>query len=236
MGVAKSFNKMLHKELTVYAAWLPVTNTFELGDYGHFEGGVFRKTGNIAKFGVNFDQASGAKASIDFTSNGARVFRMVAGTAVPSLQGIGDVEAKLSFDFSKKGSSVVKASIDVVEMQNIDQVGKQLAKHPDWEKYNRVVSALYTGEKCVIIAARDADTKVEFSGSASALAQIELGKVELKPSFQSSTKTAFKSVGETGPIGLGLFKIGWLNKVKLLGDEEEPQIQKDWGDEFEDDF
>ena len=236
MGLPECFNRTLHVQLGIYAAWLPISNTIALGDYGRFEGGVFRKTGNISEFNVDVLQAAGPATSIDFMSGGTRVRKFVAGVEVPSLQGVGDVDASLSFDFSSENSAVIKAGINVVQMENINQVGRQLARHPHWEKYYYVVSAVYIGEQCVVIATAKAGTTVEFSASASVLEQIDLGKVAVKPSLKSSSNTAFQSIGDTGPLGLRLFKINWRDKIKLLGDQEEPKISDDWGDEVEDDF
>jgi hypothetical protein len=43
MGTARDFDILLKQELNIHAAWLPVTNTFRLGDYGMFSDGVLVK-------------------------------------------------------------------------------------------------------------------------------------------------------------------------------------------------
>jgi hypothetical protein len=47
LGTARLFSSILHHEISAYAAWMPVTNTFRLGDYGVISDGVFVKMGNI---------------------------------------------------------------------------------------------------------------------------------------------------------------------------------------------
>jgi len=51
-GTAKRFSKLLHKEIDVHAAWLPISNTFRVGDYGLISDAVFATLGNIEEFGV----------------------------------------------------------------------------------------------------------------------------------------------------------------------------------------
>src|SRR5689334_20002581 len=106
MGTARKFNKILHSELDVHAAWVPVTNTFALGDYGVFSDGVFVKMGNIAEFGVTFATASGAPTRFRFRSDGVRVTKFVAGAEVPAIPQV-DLEASIRIEFSTSDSFYV---------------------------------------------------------------------------------------------------------------------------------
>jgi hypothetical protein len=49
MGTARDFDDILKRELNIHAAWLPVTNTFRLGDYGIVSDGVLVPMGNIKR-------------------------------------------------------------------------------------------------------------------------------------------------------------------------------------------
>jgi len=244
MSLAKNFSSALHSQLKIYAAWYPVANTFKVGDFGVIEGGVFRRLGDISEFDVDsFDTAPGKPAEIDFMSSGTRAIRTVAGVEVPSFQQVGEAEAKLTFDFSSANTSVIKASqLDVVEMQDIYRVSRKLAKHDDWERRFKVVWATYTGVQCVILATAEAGTKIELSAKANLLQQLELGKVEMSPSIQSSSERILKSVAKTGVVGLGLFKIGWFDKVKVLAagdgpeDGDDIKIERDLGVDLDDDL
>src|SRR5688500_8614758 len=101
----------------------------------------------------------------------------------------------------------------------------------------RVVSAVYMGDKCMILAAQEANTTVEVSGTVDVLKQVELGKVEVKPSISSSNERIFKSVGDTGVVGLRLFKLCWLfGGPKLLRPGGQVPIEDTWGAELKDDL
>lgn len=217
MGLAESFSDTLHDQLQVYAAWFPVVNTIKVGDFGLIEDGVFRSMGNISKFGIDVVTAPGQKAEMDFVSDGTTLTRFVAGAQVPKYPPVADLDAKLELEFKRENSCMIKAQLSVIEMQDIHGVAKKLKDLDDWEKNFKVVSSTYTGEKCVIIACREAGTKVSFSGKASILQQVELGKVEVAPTFESSSSACFKSVGETGVVGIRLFTFGFFGGIKVLG-------------------
>lgn len=208
MGLAEAFSDTLHNQLEVYAAWFPVVNTIKVGDFGVIEDGVFRSMGNVSKFGIDVVTATGKDADIDFVSDGTTLTRFVAGAQVPKYPPVADLDAKLELEFKRENSCMIKAKFSVVEMQDIHGVAKRLKALDDWERSFKVVSSTYTGEKCIIIACREAGTKVSFTGKASILQQVELGKVEVAPAFESSSSACFKSVGETGVVGIRLFKIG----------------------------
>jgi hypothetical protein len=240
MGIAKNFNRALHKELGIYAAWYPIANTFEVGDYGLVRKGVFRKLGNIAEYGIDLNAEKGNSASIDFLSDGTTIVRTVGGAEVPALEGVADVEAKITFDFESENASLIKASLEVLEMQNVNAVARKLADHDDWSRRFRVVSAVYTGTNSVVICSRESGTKVKVSGTLGLLKEFEAGSVKLQPTIEVTKDVAFKSIGESGPIGLSLFKLGLFKKVRFLDDDQGSEgddlvVERDWGDELEDD-
>jgi len=233
--LAKSFNKALHKELTIYAAWYPVANTIKIGDFGLIEDGIFRVLGNISEFKVDFNHAEGKPASIDFMSSGAMAVRMVGGAKVDAYPEVGDVDATLSFQFENANSCLIKCMLSVMEMGSIYQTAKQLKAHDGWERRFRVVSATYTGENSVIIVTSESGTKVDFSAKVDALKQVELGKVEAGLGIKSSKEKVFMSVGKTGVVGLKLFKLGIIGGVKVLGDEK-LAYEDEWGADLHDDL
>jgi hypothetical protein len=216
MGLAESFNAALYDNLQVYAAWFPVVNTIKIGDFGVIEDGVFRPLGNIAKFGIIPATAPGAEAEIDFVSDGTTVTKFVAGAKVDQFPPVADLDAKLELEFKRENSCLLKAKFSVLDMQDIHGVAKRLKDLEEWENHFKVVSSIYTGDKCVIVACRDAGTKVSLSAKANLLQQVELGKVEVAPSFESTNSACFKSVGATGVVGIRLFKLGFLGGLKIL--------------------
>lgn len=249
MGLPKEYNKALHKHANFYASWFPVTMPFGIGDYGIFQDGVFQKIGHLDDllddgFDAEISTAKGEPVSIDFLSEGVSSVKTVAGATVGNLPQVADVEAKLTYEFNKKNSFVVKAGeMNVERMENIREVADKLAqmrRDGNWSHRYCVVSATYTGLNCLVLLSSEAGTKVEFVASASALKQLDLGNVEFKPSVSFSSDKILRSIGKTGVLGLGLFKLSFiLGNLKLLGptdplSAEEQAIQVDLGDEIND--
>lgn len=246
MSLPNEYNKALHRHANFYAAWFPVTTPYGIGDYGLIQNGVFQKIGHLDDlradgFDVKIRTASGQPASIDFLSEGAKVIKVIAGAAVPQLPA-GQIEAKLTYEFTRANSFVVKASeLNVQRMENLREVADKLAemrRNNTWSYRYRVVSATYTGQNCLVLLSTEAGTKVEFDATASALKQLDLGNVEVRPSVTFSSDTILKSIGATGVLGLGLFALKLFGGLKLLGNGEllpaEREIEEDWGAELED--
>ncbi len=247
MGLPKDYNKALHQHANFYAAWFPITMPYQIGDYGLFQNGVFQKIGHLTQlksdgFDVAIQTEEGKPTSIDFLSEGAKMIKVVAGAEVPQLPAA-NVGATVKFKFEKENSFVLKASeIQVTQMQNAHQIAQKLAelrRNKKWSHRYKVVSATFTGQNCLILLSSERGTEVGFDGEASALKQLEMGKITLKPSVSFSSDTILRSIGETGVIGLSLFKLKLLgSNIDLLGEditEEELSTETDWGHEPEDD-
>jgi hypothetical protein len=247
MGLAAEYSKALHKHANFYAAWFPAAAPFRIGDYGVIRDGVFEKIGHLDEFGIEIKTESGEPTpSLDFMTEGTKSIAFVGGAELPaSALPVADVEAKLTFAFDRKNSFVVKAEqIQMTRMSNIRQVADTLAQLRRSKRFShkwRVVSATYTGHKFVVLMSSEADTRVEFSGKASALKQLNVGNVELKPSVNVSSDAVLKTVGETGVLGLGLFKLKQFGSgLQVLAEgelsDEEREMEEDWGDELESDI
>ena len=216
MGTAHDFDNILKSGLNIHAAWLPVTNTFKLGDYGIVSDGVLVAMGNIKDdFGVNFGQALGPDMQLDFASKGTSMVRVASGATVQQFPG-SDVDAKLTVEFKRERSFLLKAKLTVSQMQGLNEVAGRLNRLPQWEGRFRVVSALYIGTSCVLISSRAADSKIELSGKANALQQLDLGAAFAGVQVTNRTEIGLEIVGKKGVIGLAMFKLGWLNPVKVL--------------------
>jgi len=237
MGTAHDFDVILKRELNIHAAWLPVTNTFRLGDYGLVSDGTLVAVGNIRDdFGVNFTQALGPDAQLDFASKGTSMVRVAGGATVQQFPG-SDVEAKLKLEFERERSFLVKVNLTVSQMQGLNEVAAKLNTLPQWDSRFRVVSALYTGTSCVLISSKAAGSKIELSGKANALQQLDLGATFAGVQVTTRSEIGLEIVGKKGVVGLSLFKLGWWNPLKLLGPGEEMPIEtlKDWPDTLPDD-
>jgi hypothetical protein len=235
-GLAKMFNKTLKRQINMYAAWFPVTNTLKVGDFGLVEGGVFRQLGNIGDyFQIDFSTAEGPATSMDYSSEGTTVIKFVGGAQVDALPNIGELEAKLSINFSRANSFHVKAELSSLQMSNTQVVAWELAKNPKWDRRYKVISEAYSGNKCVVLASSEKGTSITFTGSVDAIKQVEAGKVDTDVGFTSNNVNIFKSVGESGVIGLRMFKIRSSGNVQFLR-ETDVSIESDFGDELEDDL
>ncbi|MEN2282415.1 hypothetical protein AAGF08_09780 [Algoriphagus sp. SE2] len=237
-GLAQKFNDVLQKELNLHAAWFPITNTFEIGDFGLFDNGLFRTVGNIKRDYPEIELVvdKGNEASIDFKSDGTSMQSLNANGEAATLGSLGNADAKLKIKFTQENSIVLKAKMTSDELKNIDEVGRKLALKSSWNKKYKVVSTVYNGEGSVIICSREAGTEVTISASADVLKQVEGGKVDGGLEIQSNKESVFSSIGDSGVIGLRFFKLKWLGQgINVLGGSEgEVEVLKDVleGDDF----
>ncbi len=223
-GLAKSYEKAIRSEIGAHAAWFPVTNTLKVGDFGYFEGGVFRALGNLKDRypDIVLKIAPGPPSKLNFTTAGTRVSRIVAGgTTTDSFATLGNVQAVLNYKFDKENSLVLKAEKVMVEqLQNIDDVGMALASKSNWRRKYKVVSATYSGENCLIICAREAGSDFTIKASANILGQIEGGKAEGGFETSSSKASTYESIGESGVLAIRLFKLNLFKKTQLVRGEQ----------------
>jgi len=218
MGIGDRFGKFLKNELDCRAVWPPVLTPIQLGDYGVTDGTGFQKLGNITDFGLELEVEGGRPSSLNLVSSGVRQTRLAAGAAVPAFQGLGDVAGKLGLEFSRGESFVLKCRrVERTQIRNLGALALRLSRartadglawrHLAW----KIVWQLYTGCEVVFIATRSAGTRVDFSGSADALHQLEMGKLSAGVGVQSSHSLGCEILGETGPVGYG------LARVKVIG-------------------
>lgn len=243
MGIAKDFNKVLHEQIRVHAAWLPVTNTFQVGDFGMISEGVFVPMGNIRQdFDVDFVTQTGNGMRLDFTSESVRVFRLVAGAQVSVFPGE-DVDASLKIEFGRDKSFFLKAGLTVSEMESVFRAARDLGSRRGWDfgKF-KVVSAVYTGTDCVILSSKTSNASVEISGRAGALKRLEIGEAEAGLTITSKSGLGLEIVGDSGVVGLRLFKVEKDGRAGLesargaRGAEGGFSSSEDWGADLEDDL
>ena len=209
MALPNLFNDIIQRDLNVHAAWLPITQNYNLGDYGLISDGVFAKLGNIKEFNVSFEQSTGPNASIDYTSARTKVIK-VAGGAEVSVIPAGAIDAEIKFNFEDANSFLIKSPvISVAAIGNVQQVATQLKAAKGWKRNWKVVYEVYTAQDAVVMSTKEAGTEIVFSGDASALKDLKIGKAGIE--FSSNKKLGLDIQGKAGVIGLGLFKL------KLIG-------------------
>jgi hypothetical protein len=75
---ASNYQKEMHRNLGFFATWLPATH-IQLGDFGVFEGGRFRRVGTLTELGIKHN--SSQKGKPQNLSYSAATERTVGGSA-----------------------------------------------------------------------------------------------------------------------------------------------------------
>jgi hypothetical protein len=217
MGTASLFDGILKGELNIHAAWLPITNTFEIGDYGLISDGVLVKMGNVRALGIGWTAKDGPPAQLNFASDGTRMTRAIGNASVQAFPDQ-DIDASFTIEFERDSSFLVKARLTSSEMQDLAAVARQLSDHPDWKSRYRVVSAVHVGQQCTILSSKGANSKIVLSGKANALKQLDLAAASVGIQTSSSERIGLDIVGQSGVVGLSLFKLRWLiGGIETLG-------------------
>jgi|WetSurMetagenome_2_1015567.scaffolds.fasta_scaffold01477_3 hypothetical protein len=219
MGIPREFNKIIQKQLKVNAAWLPVTNTFTLGDYGIISAGVFTKMGNIKEYNVSFDVADGPEATIGYNSENTTTLKFAGGTEVDVIPS-GAIDAKIKYKFKNEKSFLVKAPvIKVSQIQNVNQVAIKLRDSKNWGRRWKVVYQVYNAINPLIVSTISANTELTLSGNAEALKNLKAGSASLD--LGTTKELGLNVHGKSGIIGLGLFRLKLNpNHLAFLTDEE----------------
>jgi hypothetical protein len=212
MGTPQVFNQTVWDQLHANAAWLPITNTFQLGDYGVMSDGIFMAIGNVARdFGLKPQAAPGPESHVNFTSKGTNITRIAANVTVDAFPQ-SNVNAKMVVEFKNESSFLLKANVTVSQMQNINQIAYGIYHNKDWEHWRykyRVVTAAYIATDCAIISSLGKDSSIELSGTANALKQFDIGNAAVDIGVTNRKEIGLELVGKSGVIGLSFFKLTW---------------------------
>jgi hypothetical protein len=240
MGIANAFNRIVRRQLQQHAAWLPITNTFALGDFGVVSNGLFTRIGNVADLGITYKRRAGAPSKLDYASNSVTITRIEGGAKVPTFSGT-SVDAKLLFNFQRESTFVLKAQeVTSQEIEDIFAVAAALHRHDGWRNRYRFVTRLYTAQNPLFLASRDGATEVTLSGKAAALGQADLGKIGADVNYSHNREMALEITGQSGVIALGLGRVTWGGAAKPLSQgEPAPEVgveeDTDWDDDPKDD-
>ncbi|MGB1278237.1 MAG: hypothetical protein ACPG77_21000, partial [Nannocystaceae bacterium] len=214
MKSARIFNRILRKNFHMHAAWMPVVTDFSLGDYGLFRRGIFVPLGNVREFGVDIKKVPGKGAKLDFVSNSASVVHFAGGGQVPGLPSDDTLDAKLELKFSRAKSFILKAGeLTSERIGNIAEIAYALScarrrkGGPRWRIRYKVVGEVFRGENVTIIATRERNTGISFSGQAGALKQFNAGSVDSSLDMALDKQVDMQIRGQAGPVGLGLFRV-----------------------------
>lgn len=227
-GLAENYGRIVKRELNAHAAWFPITNTFEVGDFGLIEDGTFRPIGKIRQRypDIKINTQPGSKTGIDFKTDGTRSVVLDVNGDVTSYQALGNAEGRLKISFSRENSAMIKTEITSIQMTNIAEVADALRKQKDWTRRYKVVSAVYVGANATVLCSREAGTELTLSAKADILQAVEAGKASAALAITSNKSGVFHSVGETGVIALELFKLRLLGGgINTLAVDSEDLIE-----------
>lgn len=206
MGLAKQFEDIVHRQLNVHAAWMPVTTPYKLGDYGLISDGVFQKLGNINEFNVSFTEATGQETKLRFVSEGSTV--VDANTGAEINLNAHELKANVTYKFSREKSLLLEAPVvNVSTIDNVGQVARQLKRASGWRKRHTVIYQIYTAQNPLILATNEGGTEATLSGEGSAPNQFHIGRGLAKFGLKTNKELSLEISGKTGAIALGLFKL-----------------------------
>ena len=207
MSLARDLAKLLRDQFQMHVAWMPVTTSFSLGDYGQWRDGVFVPLGNIAEFGVTPRIERGREVRFHFSSLRSNTTHIVASARVPAIPA-GDLEGETRIEFGGAGSFLLSASaLTSTRIANIAEVARRLDDTGRWRWQYKIVGELFVGDDVLLVATTERDTTVSLRGKASALAALQGGSVGGGLRVSASKRLGLEIAGGHGPIGLGLFRV-----------------------------
>ncbi|MCH9683010.1 MAG: hypothetical protein K0V04_16360 [Deltaproteobacteria bacterium] len=221
MSTAAIFDRTLRHQLSHHAAWLPLVTAFSLGDYGYFDGGVFRSVGNVADFGVKFQTVTGGSTQLNYvTSAGTSVDYHLDGQGTVTTLPETNASATIQYSFKRKRSFILKApTIVSTRIENLAEVvaGVQHNVEHGWDHRYKLVTELLTAKGATFLATSSHDTKISLSGSASVLRNFHLGNATDPSQVQveSDKSLSLQLVGKQGPCALGLIRLRHHRKTGL---------------------
>jgi hypothetical protein len=183
---------------------------------------------------------TGSSSKLDFVTKGTRITRIVGDTTVNAFPEQ-DVQAKMTVEFDRESAFLAKTDLAVVEMQNLNQVAQELAKKGVlerlWDRRYRYVSAVYVGRGSTIISSKEANSKIEFSGSARELNTLDLGSAAAQVTISHSHNIGLAIVGKAGgAVGLALFRLKVLTgSAGLLAENVTIETHPEWPQATQDD-
>lgn len=223
MSIARALARVLRNNFQMHVAWVPVTTSFSLGDYGLWRGGVFVPLGNIREFGVEARSERGREITLEFMSSRRASTQVDAEVEVPQLPSSG-AETHLHFEAGQ--SFLIKVGKLVsTRISNVAEVARKLDATGRWRWQYKVVSELFVGEDVLLVATSERDTTVSLRGTGRAtVAGHEGVKLDAGVSVTADRQLGLNISGGTGPVGLGLFRVRLsgnlaLNFAEAVGDD-----------------
>ncbi len=202
MSAAKTLGRVFRENFGMHLAWLPLTSSLSLGDYGVWRGGVFAPLGNVAEFGVSICRQHGDETSLDFISAGAASVGLNAAER-SGLKRLGG-RAEVCLRFDRADACVVRVGrLTSERITNVARLARDLSEQRGWRTRYKVITELFTGEDVLLLVASEKGTEIELRGKlCGGLRSADAG-IEVK----ASKRLGLEINGGGGPIGLKVCRI-----------------------------
>ena len=167
-GIDDTYARKIHRDLNYYAAWTPET-TYQIGDYGEFDGTIFKRLGNVRDdFNVALQTDEFPDDEITYSSDGVTT---VTVQAEVDQQGRATGNAKLDVAFDQADAVFFQATgVRTRKVRNMQQLGNALIdvykrRGRDWRLGMAVITELKTAEDLVALISKQRNVAVKFAGS-----------------------------------------------------------------------
>lgn len=226
--------------------WLPGTS-MQVGDIGIIDRGGYLGIGNLADFGIGFEELPSDAKPEYFISSQHASSTDVQGTGVASDPAgtIARIEASMQISFTAEKAFVVRAGqvqgkriADVLKVEN--EISRRQTVNPFWGKEWIYVQEVVTAQPCIMVVseASGAKTTIKATGSGPGLggfAQLFKAGAGLELSGEVSNVQQVVT-GERAPLMWrgrwlrGIFKKTWQSRDR--GDEAAaiPDLYEDFDD------
>ncbi len=166
-GIDDTYARKIHRDLNYYAAWTPETN-FRLGDYGEFDGTIFKRIGNVSDdFNIAVQTEEFSDEEIAYSSEGVSNVNV---TAEVDQQGRVTGNAKLDVAFDQANAIFFQATgVRTRKVQNMQQLGTKLIdiykqRGRDWRLNMAVITELKTATDLVALISKKRNVAVKLRG------------------------------------------------------------------------
>jgi hypothetical protein len=216
------YQREINDALGFHATWLPA-DRIELGEFGTFKEGRFRKAGRLSDLGVEVtsSEASLPQPLLYNSASGTKIALGVkAGIAVPAASGA------VSLDFTESGACVFQAEgVRQRRIENrmaISQAIIELWKKEKWNKDWHLVEDLYTAACATIVVSLDHQASVVLSASAQGLPITTTALANVGANFsvahQDGRLVTVVGARDCSPLFRSArLKTGWFSDPELAG-------------------
>ena len=215
----RALAKTFREHLAMHVAWVPMTSSVSLGDYGLWRKGLFVPIGNVSEFGVALRRERGKESRLDYSSEAA-VSVCAAGTS-----DCGPMRGELGMRFTKAGGCLVRVGrLTSARIGNLAEVARALARLPEWRRRYKLVTEVFTGEDVLIAVTAERDTELSVQG---ALGSPGTGSPRARAQVAANKRLGLEIVGEVGTIGLNVCRLRLGGGVALsFGDtsDDAPEL------------